>query len=112
MATQKETNLKNQILDYLKYNNVFCWLTNTQGNYNKRTGTYYKNPRLMLGVADILGITKTGRFFAIECKVGKNKQTDTQQWYQLNIEANNGIYILAYDLETVKASLKLLKYGK
>lgn len=30
-----ETNLKNAVLDFLKYRGFYCWLTNTMGNYNK-----------------------------------------------------------------------------
>jgi hypothetical protein len=101
-----ETLLKNQILDYLKYKNIFCWLTNVQGTYNRFTNTYYKNPRLLSGVADIIGVLPNGRFFAIECKVGKNKQTPSQIEFQKNIEANQGVYMVATQLEGVETYLK------
>lgn len=97
----KETDLKNQILDYLKLKGIYSWLTNTQGNYNPRTNSYYKNPRLLLGVSDIVGIMSNGQMLTIECKVGKNKQSEAQKDFQINIEKNNGLYILAYSLDEV-----------
>ena len=102
----QETLLKNQILDYLKYKGIFCWLTNTQGNFNKFTNSYYKNPRLLSGVADIIGIKPNGILFAIECKIGKGKQTESQKEFQKNITENGGVYILAYKLEDLEQLLK------
>ena len=99
----QETHLKNSILDYLKYKGIFCWLTNTQGNFSKRSNSYYKNPRLLSGVADIIGILPSGKLFAIECKVGKNKQSDRQFEFQKRVEENHGLYLLAYSLEDVEA---------
>ena len=106
----KETDLRNQILDWLMYRNIYAWLNNTAGTYSKRTKSYFKNPRLKKGVADILGILPNGKLFAIECKVGKNKQDDNQKIFQKDIEANNGIYILAYNLEEVEKYLKNNKF--
>lgn len=97
-----ETALKNQILDFLTQTNIIAWLTNTTGNYSKKTGTYYKNPRLRAGVADILGVLPVyGTLLAIECKVGKNKLTEKQKEFKSDIEKNTGLYILAYTLEDV-----------
>ena len=104
-----ETNLKNTILDYLKYKGIYCWLTNTQGNYNKFTNSYYKNPRLTKGVADIIGLLPNGQLLAIECKFGKNKQTETQKEFQTQIEANNGVYLLVYRLEEIEKYFNKLK---
>lgn len=101
----KETHLRNQILDYLAYKNIFCWLTNNQGNYNKNTNSYYKNPRLLKGVADILGVHK-GRFLSIECKIKPNKQSEYQKEFEKNVIKNGGIYILAYELEDVEEFFK------
>ena len=97
-----ETQLRNQALDYLKYKGYYCWLTNTQGNYNPRTNSYYKNPRLLSGVADILGIMpETGIFFSIELKVKNRRQTPAQKLFEQNIKDRNGIYLLAYDLDDI-----------
>ena len=95
-----ETQLKNNILDWLKYNKIFSWLNNTQGNYNSKTNSYYKNNRLLAGVADIICLHK-GLSIFIECKIGKNKQTAMQILFQKNVEKNGGIYLLIYKLDDV-----------
>jgi hypothetical protein len=99
MILVKETQLRNQILDWLAYNGHFAWLTNTTGNFNKRTCSFYKNPRLRRGVADILGVFKNGKLFAIECKVGKNKQSFYQADFGLQILQNNAVYLLVYSFD-------------
>lgn len=79
----KETQLKNSILDYLKLKGYFFWLTNTSGNFNKFTNSYYKNPRLLAGIGDILGLMN-GKFICIGCKVGKNLQRECNpKWRRL-----------------------------
>ena len=108
----KKTLIKNQILDYLMYKNIYCWLTNTSGNYNKFTNSYYKNPRLLRGVADIIGLLPDGRLLAIECKSGKNKQSAEQINFSNGIVGNKGIYILAYSLDDVEIKLDKLKREK
>jgi hypothetical protein len=46
------------------------------------------------GVADILACID-GRFVAIEVKVGRDTQRQTQKPFQRAVEANGGIYVLA-----------------
>jgi hypothetical protein len=77
------------------------------GNFNVHTNSYYKNPRLLSGVADIIGLLPDGRFLAIECKTGKNKQTSSQIEFQRGIEANHGVYFLAYQLEDAEIILNI-----
>ena len=104
-----ETDLKNAILDYLGYKNIYCWLNNTMGNYNPKTNSYYKNPRLTKGVADIIGLLPSGQLLAIECKFGKNKQSEAQKEFQTQVVANNGVYLLIYNLEEVEEYFNKLK---
>jgi len=105
----KETLIKNSILDYLHYKNIFCWLNNTSGNYSIKTNSYYKNPRLLRGVADIIGLLPDGRLLAIECKSGKNRQSAEQINFQNGIVGNKGIYILAYSLDDVEFALNKIR---
>lgn len=101
----QETIIKNQILDYLKYKNYFAWLTNTAGNFNKFSNSFYKNPRLLRGVVDILCLHK-GKFIAIEVKAGKGKQSEWQREYQAEVERNGGTYLLVYSLDDLIDALK------
>jgi hypothetical protein len=54
-----------------------------------------------LGSPDIIGLTATGRFIGVECKVGYDQQREGQAAFQRMIEKQNGIYILARDVEDV-----------
>lgn len=103
----EETNIKNAILDYLKYRKIFCWLTNTQGNFNKFTNTFYKNPRLLRGVSDIIGIMPDGKFLAIEVKSEKGKISDYQKEFLNNIRERNGIAFVARNIDDVNEVLKI-----
>ena len=98
---QKETAIKNQILDYLALRNIFCWLTNISGNWNNLTKSYYKNPRLMKGVSDILGILPDGKFLAIECKAEKGKLSEFQETFLNKINAFGGVAIVCRSIEDV-----------
>lgn len=100
MAGQ-ETQIKNCVLDWLKYKGIFAFMVNTQGNFNKFSQSYYHNPRLMKGVADIICLYE-GKFIAIECKAGKGKQSEHQREFEKMVKANGGDYILAYGLEAVE----------
>jgi hypothetical protein len=60
------------------------------------------------GSADILGIlAPSGRFLAIECKVGRDTQSPYQKNFQLMIETMGGLYILARSVSDVKTALPL-----
>ncbi len=53
------------------------------------------------GTADITGCSPSGKFIAIECKIGKNKPTDLQNAYLEEIRKRGGIAIVAYSLDDV-----------
>lgn len=61
----------------------------------------------MKGIADIIGLSPTGQFFCVECKIGYNKQSEYQKEFENNIIKNGGIYILAYSFEEVLEKLKI-----
>ena len=101
----KETDLVNQCLDYLSYKKIFAFRANTMGNYNPKTNSYYKNPRLMRGVADILCCIN-GKFIGIECKTGKNTMSEHQELFKDNLLKAGGEYWLIYSLEELEAKIK------
>ena len=109
-----ETSIKNQILDYLTLRGIFVWLNNTAGNFNKKTQSYYKNPRLLSGVSDILGVLPDGKILAIEVKSDevknkkgefKNNLSDYQIDFLNKISASGGIAFMAREIDDVKKFL-------
>ena len=56
----------------------------------------------MNGVSDILGLTKEGRFFAIECKAPTSKRiTPDQERFLNRVKTEGGIGIIARSVEDV-----------
>lgn len=97
-----ESEIQRTILDYLRIKGHFPIRINTQGVpmwQGKELLGWRKGP--MVGVADILGVTKSGQFFAIEVKRPGGKPTDSQLSFLKEISDHNGIAFVAYDLNDV-----------
>ena len=101
-----ESQLKRQILDFLRWKGILCWNNRTVGVWNAKTERYIPAP--LKGCSDIFGIIKNkdGKFLAIECKVGNNLLTPYQEEFLRQINENNGIGIVCYSLEDVERELK------
>ncbi len=95
-----ENNVKNEVMDYLDSIGIYHWRNNT----GRRGKVNYGR----VGSADIIGLLPNGRLLAVETKC-KTKQSKTQKEFQHNIEANNGLYILAFSLEDLINGLALWK---
>jgi hypothetical protein len=91
----KETQLIKQILDYCRYRDLLFW-RNQSGMIKTPAGGLIKFG--MTGSPDIIGCYK-GFFVGVECKVGKNKQTDLQIEFAKKIENSGGKYWLVYDID-------------
>ncbi len=65
-------------------------------------GTFSKE-----GIADIIGLTKTGQFFAIEVKAPKGKASDAQIAFIENVGLSGGIAFVARSVEDVIEGLGL-----
>lgn len=59
------------------------------------------------GVSDIIGLTRQGRFFAIEVKAPKGKLSPAQDEFLFRVNASGGIGIVARSVEDVIAALGL-----
>jgi hypothetical protein len=84
--------------------------------WQNSTGSVFNNGRKisfgLIGSADIIGLTNTGRFLAIEVKSGNAKQSHQQIKFQEMIIKFGGIYILANELQDVYIALDQLdKYS-
>lgn len=83
-------------------------------NILKDAGVYYFYPVMggygSAGVPDIVGC-HNGKFFAIECKAGKNQPTALQQQHMQRIRDSGGVAIVVNEenLNTVQELLEQLK---
>ena len=105
MLKTKETDIVNACLDLLEYKRLFAFRINTMGNYNPKTNSYYKNPRLKRGCPDIILILPTGQFVGIEVKSEKGKQSEYQIDFQKQIEKSNAQYWLIHSVEELLIKL-------
>lgn len=96
VATEKDT--QRAILDFLRLNGIFCWRNNTGGFVDKRDHFYQFGK---VGSGDILGLTKTGRFFSIEVKAPGKKPTDKQIEFINSVNASGGLAFVAHSLDDV-----------
>lgn len=60
------------------------------------------------GSPDIIGLTHKGLWVGIECKTGSGRQSQIQKNFQAMIEQNNGVYILARDINEVLHKIEAL----
>lgn len=61
------------------------------------------------GIADIIGITREGRFIAIEVKGERGKVTPEQQHFLDIIASYNGIALLVRSVDEVMEKIKIEK---
>lgn len=59
-------------------------------NNSGRMGPRHTQFGLGVGSADIIGLLKSGRFFAIECKVTKGKPSEAQLAWGVGVQKSGG----------------------
>lgn len=99
---QKETELRELILDYLKKKGYHVW---KDRQLPKRPGI--GTVKSADGVPDILGHTRKGIIFGIECKNpnGGGRVSTKQEMFLARMNADHGIGIVAMCLEDVTGVL-------
>ena len=99
----RSAELTKAIIDYLNLTGNFVWRNNTTGLYDPTKKVFRKNPGQKKGVADICGITKTGRGLFVEVKT-TDKMSKDQLRFKTEIERRHGIFIEARKLEDITES--------
>lgn len=101
-----EKDIKRQIIQYLRFKNIFCWVQSNVGIYDQASGKYRKLNGIgqMKGVSDILGIYK-GRPLAIEVKTPTGRLSEFQDHFLKQFEKAGGIAILARSVDDVEKVL-------
>ena len=93
--------LKFQICQYLESRRYCFWVNASPGRPGRRASSAYSS----VGVADIIGLTKEGRLFAIEVKSSRGKVAEHQAKFLERVQISNGIAVVAYTLENVSSVL-------
>ena len=81
-------------VNYLRYNNIFCFAIPNGGRRDAITGAMLKKEGVMSGVADLILLFNGGVCVFVELKSGKNTQQASQKIFQKNVEDMNFKYLL------------------
>ena len=102
MINIKEKDIQKAIMDYLQYleNMGKCYVVRTQSGQIFIDGRKFQTGKP--GTPDIL-LCYNGKFYGIEVKRHKGKQSKAQKEAQDRIEKAKGNYILAYSLDDIQA---------
>lgn len=71
------------------------------GKRNSVEAAKFKAMGVRPGVPDLMLVIPRGgyHYLALELKVGKNKQTENQKWYQSKMTENGGKYVVIRSLD-------------
>ena len=103
-----ETHLVRYCISYLTLQGHYVWRNNTgvtHSVYTSKKGIT-SDRRWRSGVrggSDILGITKDGRFLAVECKIKPNKTTVQQDMFLEEIRNRGGVALVIYSQEEIES---------
>ena len=107
MGQIKESDIKRDIVQFLKINGVLCWVNVSGGIYDSKIGGHRKQNGYGMrnGVSDILGIIK-GKPLAIEVKTKTGKLSEHQQAFLDDFNKWGGIAFVARSVLEVQVELK------
>jgi hypothetical protein len=106
MSRQPESLIKQEICAYLRLRKdviAHFWINSSVGIFDPVRKIYRSNNSAFArkGVSDILGITLTGRFFAIEVKSKKGIVSPEQKLFLEDINKAHGLAFVARSLKDV-----------
>lgn len=105
-----EQNLVNTCIHYLNLKGCFVWRNNsgvTRASYTTKAGIT-KNRIWRSGIrgaSDIIGVSKDGRFIAVECKIGKNTVNPNQAEFLREVASRGGIAVIVYSIDDLIGKL-------
>lgn len=105
MRDVKESEIQKAIMDYLKIKKFVVFKHRNVGIFKQSTKQYIPLPAGELGISDIIGCTKDGKFLAIEVKRPGGKPSPNQVDFLQRVRQNGGIAILAYSLDDVMSKI-------
>ena len=100
----KESDAQKQIMDWLRLYRIFHYRQNTGGMSGAYKGKRWFVRFAKPGAPDIIAVVN-GLYVGIEVKASDGKQSDKQREFQAELEAAQGVYILARNAADVEAKL-------
>lgn len=99
-AYAKEGDLVKDCLRWLKSVECYVYRQNQGG---MKTDTRFIRFAHVDGISDIIGMTSTGRYIAVECKQPGKRPTEKQRAFLDEVKAHGGIAIVAHDVDELAA---------
>lgn len=94
-----DTNTLTQLcLTFLKLRGFLAWRQNNGAVFDPVRQAFRSNSSTK-GIADILAIEQGGRFWAIEIKTGKDKQSPEQIQFGKDVTKKGGVYLVVKELD-------------
>jgi len=98
-----ESKLQQQCIKWicLQYPNIICMAIPNGGKRSRTEAAIMKAEGVLAGAADLF-IPKSNKDYYglfIELKIGNNKQTDAQKWFELNVKRDFYEYVVVRSLE-------------
>ena len=90
-------------MDFLKENGFIAFKHDPGGAYTKRRLSVHRK----CGVSDIIGITKTGQFLAIEVKTKEGKASELQLEFINKVNQTGGVAFIAKSIQDVIDEFKV-----
>lgn len=104
-----ETRLVEMILQLLWFHNLVAWRQNLGGVLYTKDGETKLKRNPMKGFPDIGGLCPSGRLFAIEAKIGRNKTSPEQDHWIARLRKSNALVYVVYTFDEAKALVHTLK---
>jgi hypothetical protein len=101
VAKQNANDLTDSIINYLNLKGHFVWRQNNGGVFDPTKKIFRKNPKQKKGVPDICGIHKYGYGLYVEVKANKDKLSEDQTHFGVEIAKRGALWIVARSLEDV-----------
>lgn len=92
-----EGKIKLEICQYLEKLGFVFWVNSAPGRRGRKANSKYSS----VGVSDVCGLLRSGKFFAIEVKAGKNPPSPEQLDFLERVRLSGGIGIVAYSVDDV-----------
>lgn len=108
-----EHSLQVFVVNYLRYNGVFCFAVPNGGRRDAATGAMLKKEGALAGVSDLILLLEDGETVFVELKDGdNNKQSATQIVFEKKVKSLGFTYLLWKRPEDVIEFVKGLKIMK
>jgi hypothetical protein len=96
-----EHSIQVQIINWLRWNKIYCFAIGNGGKRNAVTGAILKKEGVLAGVADIQVLLSSGKSIFLEVKTPKGRQSPSQKEFQKEVEALGFRYYIVRSLEDV-----------